>query len=177
MPGDVLFRVADHSVVWALVDVAERDLAAINVGQNVTLKTSAYPARVFKGTVALIYPHLNAATRSARVRIELRNDDLVLRPDMYVEAQIDTGSSQPVVSVPESALIDSGDRQVVIVDRGDGRFDPRNVSIGRRGLGYVEITQGISDGDTIVTSANFLIDAESNLKSALQAMTGEGTAR
>lgn len=98
MPGDVLFRVADHSVVWALVDVSERDLAVITEGQKVTLKASAYPDRAFHGTVALVYPHLMPATRTARVRIELPNDDLLLRPDMYVEAAIDTGNKEPVLA-------------------------------------------------------------------------------
>jgi len=177
MPGDVLFRVADHSVVWAMVDVPERNLAVLAEGQKVILKTSAYGLREFPGVVALVYPHLNPATRSARVRIELKNDDLALLPDMYVEAAIDTETSQPAVSVSESALIDSGSRQIVIVDKGGGRFDPRNVKAGRHGNGYVEITEGIRDGDTVVTSANFLIDAESNLKSALQAITGEGAAQ
>ncbi|MEA2950922.1 MAG: rane fusion protein copper/silver efflux system [Alphaproteobacteria bacterium] len=173
MPGDVLFRVADHDVVWALVDIAERDLALIREGQKVRLRTTTYGNRVFEGVVALVYPHLNAATRSARVRIELPNADLLLRPDMYVEAEIDTGNNTPVVAVPESAVIDSGNRQVVIVDRGDGRFDPRPVTLGRRGGGYVEVKDGIKDGDTVVTTANFLIDAESNLKAALQSMTGD----
>ncbi len=175
MPGDVLFRIADHSVVWAMVDVAERDLAMVAQGQKVTLKTSAYGAREFPGTVALVYPRLDPATRSVRVRIELKNEDLALRPDMYVEALIDTGTGKPVVAVPESAVINSGSRQIVIVDRGDGRFSPRVVKIGRHGLGYVEIKDGVADGESVVTSANFLIDAESNLQSALQSMTGAGT--
>ena len=174
MPGDVLFRVADHSVVWALVDVAERDLAMVAQGQKVILKTSSYGAREFPGTVALVYPHLDPGTRSVRVRIELKNEDMLLRPDMYVEALIDTGTGKPVMAVPESAVIDSGSRQVVIVDRGDGKFSPRAVKIGRRGQGYVEIKDGVTDGESVVTTANFLIDAESNLQSALQSMSGDG---
>jgi Cu(I)/Ag(I) efflux system membrane fusion protein len=177
MPGDVLFKVADHSVVWALVDIAERDLGLIAVGQKVALRTSTYGSRIFEGVVALVYPHLNPATRSTRVRIELKNDGLLLRPDMYVEAQIDTGHDTPVLTVPESAVIDSGSRQIVIVSSGEGRFDPRAVTLGRRGDGYVEILSGIKDGDNVVTTANFLIDAESNLKAALQSISGEGAAQ
>lgn len=176
MPGDVLFRVADHSVVWALVDIAERDLALVAAGQKVVLRTSTYGSQVFEGVVALVYPHLNPATRSTRVRVELKNDALLLRPDMYVEAQIDTGNDTPVVAVPESAVVDSGSRQIVIVSSGEGRFDPRPVSLGRRGGGYVEVLEGIKHGDNVVTTANFLIDAESNLKAALQSISGEGTA-
>jgi Cu(I)/Ag(I) efflux system membrane fusion protein len=170
MPGDVLFRVADHSHVWAAVEVAERDLAAVTVGQDVTVRVRSYPDRAFGGTVALVYPHLSPATRTVRVRIELANADRLLLPDMYAEAEIDTGSGQKVVAVPEDAVIDSGAQQVVIVDKGEGRLEPRTVRTGRRGAGYVEIKEGISDGEAVVTSANFLIDAESNLKAALKGL-------
>jgi membrane fusion protein, copper/silver efflux system len=176
MPGDVLFRIADHSVVWALVDVAERDLAAVQLGQQAIVRVRSYPGRTFEGKVVLVYPYLNAATRSARVRIELSNNDLLLRPDMYAEAQINTGSDEPVLAVPEGAVIDSGSRQIVIVSRGDGRFEPKDVKLGSRGDGYVEIREGIEDGDLVVTSANFLIDAESNLKAALKGIADAGTA-
>lgn len=176
MPGDVLFRIADVSVLWALVDVPERDLAAVRIGQTVSVRVRSYPGRVFTGKVALIYPQVTAATRSVTVRIELDNPDLALRPDMYADARIETGDGAPVLCVPESAVIDSGDRQVVIVDRGDGRFEPRPVSVGRRGDGYIEIRDGIAAGDLVVTSANFLIDAESNLETALKGMTGGSAA-
>jgi Cu(I)/Ag(I) efflux system membrane fusion protein len=175
MPGDVLFRIADHSVIWALVDVAERDLAAVHEGQPVTVRVRSYPDRTFPGTVALVYPHLNPATRTVRVRVELANPDMLLKPDMYAEAEIETGSGDAELAVPDSAVIDSGDRQIVLVDLGEGRFEPRAVQLGRRGTGYVEIRNGLKDGDSVVTSANFLIDAESNLKSALQSLTNGAT--
>jgi Cu(I)/Ag(I) efflux system membrane fusion protein len=89
MPGDVLFRIADHSVVWALVDVAERDLAAVREGQSVMVRVRSYSDRTFPGKLALVYPHLNPATRTVRVRIELANPDLLLKPDMYAEAGAD----------------------------------------------------------------------------------------
>jgi len=177
MPGDVLFRIADHSAIWANVDVAERDLAAVAEGQLVTVRVRSYPERTFSGKVALVYPHLNPATRTVRVRIELPNADFHLRPDMYAEAEIDTGTGQPVIAVPDSAVIDSGSRQVVIVDKGEGRFEPRPVQIGRRGAGYVEIREGVKDGESVVTSANFLIDAESNLKAALKGLSDAGAPR
>jgi Cu(I)/Ag(I) efflux system membrane fusion protein len=174
MPGDVMFRIADHSVVWATVDVAERDLAAVGEGQTVTVRVRSYPDRTFTGTVSLVYPHLSPATRSVKVRIELPNADHLLLPDMYAEAEINTGSGQKVVAVPDNAVIDSGDRQVVIIDKGEGRFEPRNVQLGRRGAGYVEVKSGIAAGDAVVTSANFLIDAESNLKAALKGLADAG---
>jgi Cu(I)/Ag(I) efflux system membrane fusion protein len=170
MPGDVLFRIADHSVVWAAVDIAERDLAAVAAGQTVAIRVRSYPGKSFAGKVALIYPHLNPATRTVRVRVELTNVDLVLRPDMYAEVEISTGSGKEVLAVPDSAVIDSGDRQIVIIDKGDGRFEPRKVQLGRHGAGYVEIREGVNEGDAVVTSANFLIDAESNLKAALKGL-------
>lgn len=167
-PGDVLFRIADHRLVWALIDVAERDLTQVAVGTQVTIRPRALAGQSFDGTVALIYPHLNAATRTARIRIEVPNPDEVLRPEMYVDAEIQAGTPGPVLTVPESAVLDSGSRQAVLVDKGEGRFEPRDVKLGRRGGGLIEVTQGVSEGEAVVTSANFLIDAESNLKAALK---------
>ena len=177
MPGDILFRIADHSVLWAMVDVAERDLAVVREGQPVVVRVRSFPDKMFLGTVALVFPHLNPATRTVRVRIELPNADHVLRPDMYAEAEIDTGTGRPILAVPDSAVIDSGNRQVVIVDKGEGRFEPRPVQLGRRGTGYVEIREGVTEGEAVVTSANFLIDAESNLKAALKGLSDAGAPR
>jgi Cu(I)/Ag(I) efflux system membrane fusion protein len=173
-PGDVLFRVADTSVVWAMVDVAERDLGAIAIGQPVTVRARSFPGREFTGKISVVYPQVNRETRTARVRIELANPDGALLPDMYVDANIDIGSSQPVLTVPESAVLDTGNRQAVFVEKGQGRFEPREVKLGHRGDGYVEIRQGLTEGDPVVVSANFLIDAESNLKAALKGFSNAG---
>ena len=167
-PGDVLFRVADTSVVWALIDVAERDLGALAVGQPVLVRARGYPGREFAGRVSVIYPQVNKDTRNARIRIELSNPDFALLPDMYVDAEIDTGSPQAVLAIPESAVLDTGSRQAVFVERGEGRFEPRAVKLGHRGGGYVEVRDGVVEGEPVVVSANFLIDAESNLKAALK---------
>jgi len=171
-PGDVLFRIANHEVVWVLADIAERDLALISIGQNVSVRPRAYPDRPFTGEIVLIYPHMNAQTRTARIRIELPNPGGLLRPDMYADVDIATGAKSPVLTVSSSAVIDSGQRQVVLLDKGDGRFEPRAVKVGRRGDGRVEITEGLSESDRVVVSANFLIDAESNLKAALLGLAG-----
>jgi Cu(I)/Ag(I) efflux system membrane fusion protein len=170
MPGEALFRIADHSVVWVLADVTERDLAHISEGQQATVEVRGALGRKFTGTVASIYPHLTMQTRTARVRIELPNPDGVLRPAMYADVEIATGSPSPVVSVPDSALIDTGTRQVVLLAKGEGRFEPREVKAGIRGAGFTEIREGLAEGDRVVVTANFLIDAESNLRAALQAM-------
>jgi Cu(I)/Ag(I) efflux system membrane fusion protein len=167
-PGGVLFRIADHSVMWALIDVAERDLGMISKGQVATVRAQSFPGREFSGKVEVIYPEINKETRTARIRVELLNPDLALLHDMYVDAEIDTGTGEPVLTVPESAVMDTGSRQAVFVDKGQGRFEPREIKTGHRGSGYVEIRQGVADGEPVVVSANFLIDAESNLKAALK---------
>ncbi|HYS85450.1 MAG TPA: efflux RND transporter periplasmic adaptor subunit, partial [Bradyrhizobium sp.] len=167
-PGDVLFRVADTSVVWALIDVAERDLGALSVGQPVVIRARGLAGREFTGKINVIYPQVNRETRTARVRVELANPDAALLPDMYVDAEIDTGSPQPVLAVPESAILDTGSRQAVFIEKGQGRFEPRDVKLGHRGGGYVEVREGVAEGEPVVVSANFLIDAESNLMAALK---------
>jgi Cu(I)/Ag(I) efflux system membrane fusion protein len=173
-PGDVLFRVADISVVWAMIDVAERDLGSLAVGQAVDVRARGFAGREFNGRIDVIYPQVNRETRTARVRVELANPDTELLPDMYVDAGINTGSSEPVLAIPESAVLDTGSRQAVFVERGQGRFEPRDVKLGHRGGGYVEVREGVAAGEPIVVSANFLIDAESNLKAALKGFSGAG---
>jgi Cu(I)/Ag(I) efflux system membrane fusion protein len=173
-PGDVLFRLADVSLVWSTVDVAERDLGVLALGQPVTVRARSYPGRTFIGKVGLIYPTINRETRTARVRIELSNPDLALLPDMYVDAEINTGSAKPVLAIPDSAVIDTGSRQAVFIDKGEGRLEPRDVKLGARGNGYVEVRDGIKNGEPVVVSANFLIDAESNLKAALKGYSEAG---
>src|SRR5436190_12520791 len=140
-PGAVLFRIADHRLVWVLLDVAERDLAAISTGTKVIIRPRALPGQTFTGTVALVYPHLNAQTRTARIRIEVPNPDEALRPEMYVDAEMETGRPGPVLGVPESALLDSGTRQAVLIDKGEGRFEPGEIRRGRRGNGLGEVTE------------------------------------
>jgi len=173
-PGDVLFRVADISVVWATIDVAERDLGTLRTGQPVIVRARGFAGRKFAGKISVIYPQVNRETRTVRVRVELENPDSALLPDMYVDAEIDTGSPQAVLSVPESAVLDTGSRQAAFVEKGEGRFEPRDIKIGHRGGGYVEIREGIAAGEPVVVSANFLIDAESNLKAALKGFSDAG---
>lgn len=173
-PGDVLFRVADTSVVWAIIDVAERDLGALRVGQPVTVRARGLAGREFAGKINVILPQLSRETRTVRIRVELENPDAALLPDMYVDAEIGTGSQQSVLSVAESAVLDTGSRQAVLVEKGEGRFEPRDVKLGLRGGGYVEIRNGLAEGEPVVVSANFLIDAESNLNAALKGFSDAG---
>jgi Cu(I)/Ag(I) efflux system membrane fusion protein len=166
--GDVGFRIVDHTSVWMMADVAEGDIAAVKSGQRVKVTTRAYPGRTFDGRVALIYPHLMKETRTAQVRIELPNPDMALLPDMYGNVEIVTGGNADALAVPSSAVIDSGNRQVALVDLGNGRYEPRDVKLGRTGDGFREVLSGLSEGDEVVVNGNFLIDAESNLQSALK---------
>jgi Cu(I)/Ag(I) efflux system membrane fusion protein len=173
-PGGVLFKIADHSVIWALIDVAERDLGEISLGQGVVVKARSFPGREFTGKLEVIYPEINRETRTARVRVDLQNPEQKLLHDMYVDAEIEVGKQEPVLAVPENAVLDTGTRQTVLVDKGEGRIEPREVKIGRRGGGYIEVRDGLREGEPVVTSANFLIDAESNLKAALKGLAGGG---
>ncbi len=171
MPGEALYRIADLSKVWVLADVYERDLARIAPGQPATVTLDAFPGRSFAARVAYIYPTLEAATRTAPIRLELDNPDGLLRPGLFAHAEVDAGRAKPVLTVPRSALIDSGERQVVLLAEGEGRFRPQPVKVGQRGADRIEITEGVNDGDRVVVSANFLIDSESNLRAALAAFT------
>ena len=170
--GDELYRIADLSQVWVIADVAEGDLADIKPGTRASVTFRAYMGEPVEGVVTFIYPEMRAETRTARVRIEVPNPEGRLKTDMYADVvfQIE-GSGIPVTTVPSSAIIDSGTRQVVLVAKGDGRFEPRPVKLGRRGDGRVEIVEGLKAGEEVVTSATFLIDAESNLQTALKAFT------
>lgn len=173
-PGDVLFQLADLSTIWVLADIPEYQLGAVKVGAAATIRLRSSPERTFTGRVALIYPQVATETRSTRVRIELQNPDALLLPDMYADVNIESGDNRRVVAVPDSSIIDTGSRQIVIVDKGDGRFEPRDVKVGQAGGGFTEIRSGIALGEKIVVAANFLIDAESNLQSALSSMTSDG---
>lgn len=169
--GDPLFKIADLSSVWLIADVQEEDLGAIKVGEPVRATFVAFPGRTFTGKVDFISPTIMGNTRTGRVRIVLPNAEGALRESMYATVAIATPSmsGESILAVPDSAVIDSGTRQVVLVEKGPGRFEPRAVRIGARGDGYAQVLSGLRANERVVTSANFLIDAESNLRAALQA--------
>ena len=152
------------NAIWQRSAKASRSWSACAV-----IRTALFPARSrWSIRISTRRPARCACGSNSPIR------DLLLKPDMYADAEIATGAGNAVLAVPDSAVIDSGDRQIVLVDKGDGRFEPRAVQLGRRGDGYVEIRDGLKDGENVVTSANFLIDAESNLKSALHGLTNAG---
>ena len=175
-PGDALYQVADLSFVWVIAEVAEQDIGVVKTGAKAEVKIPAYPDKVFTGTIAYVYPTLKAETRTVPVRIELANPGGLLKPAMYAQVDLPAAGRGPVLAVPLSAVIDSGTRQVAVVQTGEGRFAPRPVKLGARDDAYVEVIEGLSEGELVVTSANFLIDAESNLQSALSGM-GEAPAK
>jgi Cu(I)/Ag(I) efflux system membrane fusion protein len=172
--GDPLFKIANLSSIWVLADIPEQDLGAVRAGQTAQVSFVAFPGRSFSGKVDFIYPMLNAGTRMAKVRIVLPNPDGLLREGMYASASITTSGTAltPALTVPDSAIIDSGIRQVVLVAKGGGRFEPRAVHVGARGNGSAQILDGVKAGEQVVVSANFLIDAESNLRAALATFNG-----
>jgi len=178
-PDQPLYRTARLSPIWIIAEVQEQDLGGVRRGNHSRAAFVAYPGRTFEGVVDFIYPTLTSETRTGRVRIVVENADEALRAGMFASVEIDNpaGSGQgPVIAVPSSAILDSGTRQLVLVERGEGRFEPRSVRVGAQGDGAAEILDGLKPGERVVVGANFLIDAESNLRAALQAFTS-GQAR
>lgn len=173
MPGETLYKIVDMSTVWLIAEVFEQDLATVAVGQPAKIVVKAYPDRSFAGRVAFIYPTVGEQTRTARVRIEIPNPGDLLKQEMYASVEIASPvGRRNVLAVPDSAVIDNGVRQVVLIDRGEGRFEPRPVRLGEKGDGYVEVRDGVAADERVVVGANFLIDAESNLKAALSGFGG-----
>lgn len=167
MPGEALYQVADLSAVWVVADVFEQDIGLIKSGAKARVKISAYPDKLFLGVVTYVYPTLQAETRTVAVRVELANPGLLLKPAMFAQVELSTSAKGKVVTVPVSAVIDSGTRQIVLIQQGEGRFEPRSVLLGARSDSYVEVVEGVRDGEQVVVAANFLIDAESNLRAAI----------
>ena len=170
MAGDPLYRIADLSTVWLIADVYEQDLGAVQVGQNAKIAVNAYPGATFGGKVDFVYPTVMRDTRTGKVRIVIENADGRLKTDMYANVEFGTSAGGgEVLAVPSTAVIDSGARQVVLVERGAGTYEPREVKLGARADDFYEVRKGVTEGERVVVSANFLIDAESNLKAALKA--------
>jgi RND family efflux transporter MFP subunit len=158
-----LYTIADLSRVWAIAEVYEYEAPLLSVGQPARMTLTALPGRVFTGKVSFIYPQLDSQTRTLKVRMDFDNPGMQLRPEMFANVEFEVGLGRKLV-VPESAVLDSGLKQYVFLNRGDGYFEPREVRVGMRTGGFVVIDGGLQAGDEVVTSANFLIDSESKLK-------------
>ena len=170
MAGDPLYRVADLSTVWVEGEVFERDLAAVRLGQRVTAQIDALPGMSRSGLITYIYPSLNPDTRTVRVRIQLPNPGIQLKPGMYATLTWQTSTSTPTLSVPRTSVIATGQRNLVFIKRSDGMLEPRAVDVASATGDRIEILRGLSPGDTVVASATFLVDAESNLSTLLGGM-------
>jgi Cu(I)/Ag(I) efflux system membrane fusion protein len=171
-PGMALFRIVDLGSVWVEANVPETQAGALRVGHQAQVTSDAYPDRTFTGKVSAILPQVDAATRTLRARIELPNPGTVLKPGMFVRVKARSLQPGQVLLVPQEAVIATGKRNVVIVARDGNRFEPVEVGLGRPVGSDVEVTHGLSDGQKVVTSSQFLIDSEASLKSVLARMEG-----
>lgn len=164
--GETLLQIADLSRVWVEAELYESELELVLAGMPATVKLSYLPGRSFDGTVDYVYPYLDKISRTGRIRLTLDNDDGALKPDMYAEVTLDADLGHRL-AVPEDAVLFAGDSRIVFVDLGDGRLKPVRIRTGLRAQGMIEVTEGLSLGDVIVTSANFLIAAETKLKAGI----------
>ena len=170
-PGEPLFEIANLDRVWIQADVYESELQFIRMGATATATLSYTPGRTWTGRVTFIAPTVDPMTRTVKVRSEFDNADGALKPDMFGDVVIEQPSRQVVV-VPESAVLQTGTRSVVFVVKGEGMFEPREVSVGTKTDQFYEVRSGLTAGEKVVTQANFLIDSESRLKAALAQMSG-----
>ncbi|MEO8844306.1 MAG: efflux RND transporter periplasmic adaptor subunit [Kofleriaceae bacterium] len=174
--GQRLFRIADLDQIWVEADVYEADLGRIAKGQPATVTLTYLPGRTFEGKVAFVYPYLDPTSRTGRVRIVLPNKGIELKPDMFATVTFDLPLGDRI-QIPSSAVIYTGPRRLVFVDLGDGRLEPQEVTIGARSGDLVEVLSGVNEGDSIVTSGNFLVAAESRVRSGGMLSDGGSDAR
>ncbi|HEX7406638.1 MAG TPA: efflux RND transporter periplasmic adaptor subunit [Candidatus Binatia bacterium] len=167
-PGTKLLDIAELSRVWVLADIYEYELPFVRLGQVATMTLSYLPGRTFEGRITFIYPTLSEATRTVKVRLEFSNPDFALKPEMYAQVEIRSDLGERL-SVPESAVISTGTRDIAFVDRGEGYFEPRELKVGMRLADRFEVLDGVAEGEQVLTSGNFLVDSESKLKAALAA--------
>ena len=174
-PGEELYKIADLSTVWVLADFYESEIPLIQAGQHASITVDAYPGERFRGVAQYVYPYLEPETRTMKARFEFPNLQGRLKPQMYatVELQVDLGRR---LAVPDTAVLETGLRQLVFVERGEGTFEPRLVRLGQKAEGWVEVLDGLKEGERVATSANFLIDSESRLQAATNLMGAVGMA-
>ncbi len=167
MPGDKLFDLADLSTVWVLADVYESDLPFVKVGDTARISLDNIPGREFVSRIDYVYPALSAETRTAQVRFSIPNPGGRLKPEMFTNIQIKTPLGREL-AIPESAVINTGLRQIVYVDRGDGNFEPREITTGEQAGGMVQVLSGLKAGERVASAGNFLIDSEARLEGVVK---------
>jgi Cu(I)/Ag(I) efflux system membrane fusion protein len=173
-PGSVLYRIADLSRVWVEADVFEKDLSLVREGQQAHVMLEAYPAEHFMGPVTYVYPTVDVATRTGTIRVELANPEQKLKPGMYASLSLTVPSGGPSLFVPRDAVLATGERTLVFVQEPGGRLAPREITVGLALGREIEVLSGLEEGDVVVSSASFLIDAESNLGSSMGDTTMSG---
>jgi len=173
-PQTELYQIADLSRVWVYVDVYEDDLAWVREGDAADMQLAALPTRVFHGKIATIYPYMEAKTRTAKVRLEFRNTDMSLKPDMYANVVLHASRQVNALAIPSEAVVRSGARELTFVVQGPGKFAPREIRTGVSANGQTQIVTGLQAGEEVVTSAQFLIDSESKLREAVAKMMQTG---
>jgi len=166
-PGQALFDVADLSTVWILADIYEQDLPLIREGQKATISFPYYPDKTFVSSISYVYPTLDNITRTAKVRFTIPNEKGIFKPQMYSDVDISIGLGSQL-AVPESAVINTGTKEIVYVDKGNGDFQQRPVKTGLRANNMIQILSGLNAGEVVATSANFLIDSEARLRGGAQ---------
>lgn len=169
-PKSELYRLADLSKVWVQVDIYEYELPWVGLGDKAHLTLKSMPGRTFEGIVSYIYPYAEARTRTIKVRLELDNPELALKPDMFADVTLNTGLQKDAVVLPDAAIVRSGDREQIFVVRAPGKFEPREVTLGLSSDGWVQVLKGVKAGEEVVASALFLIDSESKLREATAKM-------
>ena len=162
-PGEKLFDIADLSTVWILSDIFEYELPLIKVGEKAVISLSYFPGKEFISNIDYVYPTIAGDTRSAKIRFTIPNPGNRLKPQMYTNVEVKINLGEKLI-IPDDAVLDAGKRQMVYVDKGEGNFEPREVSIGMKADGMVEITKGLKAGERVASAANFLIDSEAKLK-------------
>jgi Cu(I)/Ag(I) efflux system membrane fusion protein len=173
-PADSLFDIADLSHLWVLADVYESDLPLVRPGMSATLSVPFLPARRWRGPVTYIDPMVAETTRTVKVRVEVDNAGEALKPDMFADVTLESDLGMGL-RLPESAVIHTGDREIVFVDHGDGRFEPRAVQLGPRVGDGFQVLTGVTEGEQVAASANFLLDSESSLRAAVASMAPQAT--
>ncbi len=169
-PDQNLFTIADLSRVWVLGDVYEQDVRSVRVGQKASTRLSAFPGEVFEGKIAYVYPSVSEKTRTMKVRIEIANPKMRLRPGMYAQVELEGKAGDGALTVPSDAILDNGDIQYAFIVHPGGHFEPRQVSVGQGSDDFIEVTSGLHEGELVATSANFLLDSESRLQAAISGM-------
>ncbi len=166
-PGNTLVDVADLSEVWVWGDFYQEELPMLRVGQEVTVTSDSYPGEQFRGQLSLVDPFINDMKRTGRVRLDIRNPELKLKPEMYVDVLLEMDMGRSLV-VPVSAIMPTGKRNIAFVDKGEGKLEPRFLELGGKFGDVYAVKSGVKEGERVVSSANFLIDAESKIQGALK---------